>query len=166
MDALTATYSVSEADFMKACEAHWRARKMGSALGTLVGLAAVLLGAAVAWLYPSGVIHKLALAIVVVGGVYPLVIILRYFIWRKAYRDARKFQDSIAVTFTDDGIHVESAAGVSDLNWSAYNRFLMTPDFYILYMARNTFSVIPRTAFNAADRDALEQLLKRKLKPA
>lgn len=164
MTSIKATYAVTEADFMKACEAHWRALRQGSALTTLIGLGSVVLGATVAWIYPWGLAHKLSLAIVGLGGLFPLIVIVRYFIWRKAYRDARKFQDAISIEFGEDVIHVESAAGVSDLKWEAYHRYLETPDFYILYMAKHAFSVIPKGAFSSEDRDRLVQLFRRKLR--
>lgn len=165
MTAIRATYHLSEADFMKACEAHWRAMRQGSLSATLIGLGAVLLGAAVAWRFPRGLTHTLALTIVGVGGLFPAIIIARYFIWRKTYRDARKFQDSLSIEFTDEIIHVASAAGASDLNWSAYHRYLETEEFYMLYMAKHVFSVIPKKAFSPEDRNRLERLFRQKLPP-
>lgn len=162
---LRATYRLSEAEFMNACELHWKARGQGAAMGTGIGLAAVLLGAFLAWRYPFGLTYKLSLAIVALGGLFPVVILIRGWIWRRAYRGAKKFHDNITIAFDEDTIHVETAAGVSDLNWGAYNRFREFGDFFILYISAHNFSVIPSSAFAESDRDELRALLKRKLAP-
>lgn len=162
---LRATYRLSEAEFMNACERHWKALGQGSAMGVNIGLAAVLLGGFLAWRFPWGLAHKLCLAIVAVGGLFPVVILVRGWVWRRAYRGAKKFHDNITIAFNEDSIHVETAAGVSDLNWTAYRRFRELGDYFILYMSTHTFSVIPATAFSPADREELRTLLRRKFAP-
>jgi hypothetical protein len=165
MEPIRASYRVKESDFMKSCDAHWNALGQGAAKLTVAGLASVLVGAVVAWYFPWGLIHTLALAIVGLGGLLAAIVPLRLFIWRRAYRDAKKFQDAITIEFTDDTIHVESAAGISDLKWNAYNRYLITPEFFILYMAKHTFSVIPRSAFSEDDQRSLQSLFEARFVP-
>ncbi len=158
MEPIRASYEVSEDDFMKACDRHWKAHGQSGTKLTLAGLASVTIGGVIAWYFPWGLLHMLALAVVGLGGLLAAIVPLRFFIWRRAYREAKKFREAITIEFSDDIIHVESAAGISDLKWDAYNRCLVTPDFFILYMAKHTFSVIPRTAFSPDAQTKLEAL--------
>ncbi len=165
MEPISASYEISETDFMKACDSHWKALGQSAGKLTLAGLASVAIGGVIAWYFPWGLLHGLALAVVALGGLLAAIVPLRSLIWRRAYRDAKKFQEAITIEFSDDIIHVESAAGISDLKWDAYNRYLITPEFFILYMAKHTFSIIPCSAFSSDDRSRLENLFSSRFEP-
>jgi hypothetical protein len=88
-----------------------------------------------------------AVILVAVGGLLLLITWLRSFLWRRAFREAKKYNDDIAVVINDDNVHVESAEGKSDINWGFFSWYIDTPEHVLLYMTKRNFSVIPKSAF-------------------
>jgi len=113
-----------------------------TASNLVIGVFATVLGLAL--LYFT---FLLALILAVVGGLLLFLTWLRYFLWRRAFREAKRFNDDIAITMNDDSLHVESAEGKSDLKWGFYTWYLDTPEHVLLYMTKRNFSVIPKSAF-------------------
>ena len=153
------TYQLTLPEFMTACNAHWVARKQGSRLHLIQGLIACVLGMA---LWP---IHAWCLILVLPGAALILMVVGRSILWRRAFHQARKFSGEISIRFTDEIIHVETIDGVSELKWSIYCEYLDIPDFVLLYLTPQSFSVIPKSAFlNPIDRQNFINLVNRKLR--
>lgn len=150
MNDISIRYRVTLRQFMAACEANWRARWQGTGTNLLAGSVGVVAGYWAPRCIRHPILDWLATAVMIAGILLILVTMLRYFIWRRAFRDTPKYMREIHVKFTDASIHVESAEGVSDLNWSYYREYLETPESFLLFIAKHTFSVIPKSAFEDA----------------
>lgn len=146
-------YRVTEAEFLSACEAHWRAHRVGTRSNLIAGLIGLFLGLAT-----LALAFWIAIALAIVGALLILIVFLRSVVWRQGFRDAKKYRDEIRVTFHSDRLYVETADGTSDLAWSFYSSYLDTPEFVLLYITRRSFSVIPKAAFR--DKEELERFLE------
>lgn len=128
---------------MRACGNHWSAQRQATRSNIIIGLlglvVGVLLFTALRWL---------ALVFLVSGFVLLTLVVLRAVLWRRAFREAGKYKKEIFVVFKDDSVHVESAEGRSDLNWSFFSGYLETPEDVLLYITKRNFSVIPKGAFS------------------
>jgi len=128
---------------MSACNAHWTAHRQGAKGNLIIGFVGLVVGlvfiASMFWI---------AVLILIAGSVLIFITLLRSFLWKRAFRDAKKYNNDISITFNDDLIRVESAAGKSDLKWGFYSWYLDTPEYILLYMTKRNFSVIPKSAFN------------------
>lgn len=152
MEPVSIHYRLSEKQFMVACNQHWSAHTQGSRMNILAGSVGVVTGLL---LIPS--MSWLAIAITISGSMLLALTFLRSWLWRQAYRDARKFTDNITIALHDDRIHIETADGISDLQWSYYTWYLETDDFLLLYASKRIFSVIPKAAF--PDEETKERFL-------
>ena len=156
---ITAIYTLDIDEFMDACEAHWRARKQGTTRTNLIaGAAGVGLG--LVGLPLSGWLGALALS---VGGVLLLLTLLRLVLWRRAFHTAPHLGKETRIAFSDDAIAVETADGQSRLEWRFYRACLETEAYFLLYLGRARFSVIPKRAFAPEDVERLARLLDDKL---
>jgi hypothetical protein len=142
MNPIDIRYTLTLPKFMKACSAHWKAHRQGTLSQLVAGSVGVVM-AVVAWDFVRG----LAIALLVVGVMIWCVPVLRWFLYRRAFGEAKKYTEDIHAVFSHDGIHIDSAEGTSDLNWGFYSKYIDTPEFVLLYMTRHQFSVIPKSAF-------------------
>jgi len=147
MEPIRIRYSLTLPEFMKACSAHWKAHRQGSVFQICAGLVGIGVGIAT-----LNFVQWLAVALIVVGCCMLLVVLLRWILWRRAFRESRKYTQDIRVEVSHAGLHVESAEGTSDLNWGFYSKYLDTRDFVLLYMTRHSFSVIPKSAFESEEQ--------------
>ena len=142
MEPILIRYRMTESEFMEACRAHWSVQRLGLLSNTVVGVSGVLVGSVLFFF-----VTKLALFLVAVGALLLLVTWLRSVLWTRAFRGAKKYHEDISVAIRDDSIHVESAEGRSELNWSFFTWYLDTPDHILLYTTKQNFSVIPKKSF-------------------
>ena len=142
MNPIEIHYSLTIKEFMQACAAHWKATRQS----TLTQIVAGSIGVAVG-LIAMDFVPWLAMALVIVGVAIWGVSLLRWVLYRRAFREAKKYTENIHAIFSHDGIHIDSAEGTSDLNWGFYSKYRDTGDFVLLYMTRHQFSVIPKSAF-------------------
>lgn len=160
MEPISIRYRLSEAEFMAACNAHWSARHQGSLVNLIAGGVGIVLG-----LVLLGYAYRWGGFLVWLGILLQLITGLRSWLWRRAFRETKKFTDEIAVVFQEDSIHVESTEGKSDLNWSFYTWYLEAPGQVLLYTTKRHFSVIPKPAFpDAASLARFLELVGKKLK--
>ena len=158
---ISITYRLSMTDFMRACEAHWRAQRLGTTSNAITSALSLSVGISL-WLLFNW--FWLALILVISGAMLLGLIGIRQMLWRKAFRDARKYQGDISLSFSDKGVRVETLEGTSDLNWGFYSWFLDAPEHILLYMSKKTFSVIPKSAFNGSQtEDEFRHLVMSKL---
>ena len=142
MESVTIRYRITEPEFMRACNAHWSAHRQGTVSNLMASAAAIVLGLALLFF-----VSWFALILVAVGGVLLFITWLRSFLWHRAFREAKKYNEDIAVVIKDDSVHVESAEGKSNLNWNFFTWYLDTPEHVLLYLTKRNFSVIPKSAF-------------------
>ena len=146
METFDIRYSLTLQQFMAASSAHWRAHRQGAAFQICAGLLGIAVG-----ITALSLVEWLAIALIIVGILMLCVVWLRWVIWRRAFRESRKYTEDIHVVANHDGLHIESAEGTSDLNWGFYSKYLDTRDYVILYMTRHSFSIIPKTAFESPE---------------
>lgn len=144
MKPIAIRYRMTEQEFMQACDAHWSTQHQGITSNVITGLVCLLFGLAMLFL----LLFWLAIILATVGCILFLITGARSLLWRRAFRDAKKYNEDIAVVIRDDSIHVESAEGTSDLNWNFFTGYLDTREFVLLYMTKRSFSVIPKSAFH------------------
>ena len=160
MEPIAIRYRMTEPEFMKACNAHWTVHRQSTVSNVIAGAVAIVLGLTLLF-----VVFWLALFLAAIGGVLLLTTWLRSVFWRKAFREAKKYNDDIAVVIKEDCVHVESAEGKSDLKWDFFTWYLDAPEHILLYMTKRTFSVIPKSAFQDEQRiQSFVDLVKAKLK--
>jgi hypothetical protein len=147
MEPISIQYRMTEPEFMTACNAHWSAQRQSTASNLITSAVAIVIGVALLFL-----MFWLGLVLAVVGSILLLITGLRSFFWRRAFRDAKKYNDDISVVIGDDSVHVESAEGKSDLKWDFFTWYLDTPEHVLLYMTKRSFSVIPKSAFQDKQR--------------
>jgi len=73
-----------------------------------------------------------------------------------------KFREAYTVTFSPDGVRVQTSHADSRLDWDRYSRAILGTQEYILCYGRNLFGVIPKRAFQSPeDQRAFEDMLRR-----
>jgi hypothetical protein len=102
----------------------------------------------------------------VVGGpsfpsIFGLILVAAFLVIpRLAFRHQPKFRDEYSLTFSQEGIHFQTAHIDFHLEWSIYSRALVDAHSYVLYWGSRTFTVIPKRVFqNTEQQGAFEQLL-------
>ena len=159
MEHITIRYRLSEPEFMKACNAHWSVHHQSTTSHLVKSTIAIVFGVILLFF-----MLWIGIILAAVGGMLLLITLLRSIVWRRAFRDAKKYHDDISVVIKDDSLHVESAEGKSDLNWDFFTWYLDTPAHVLLYMTKRSFSVIPKSAFqNEQSVQSFLNLVKSKL---
>ena len=160
METISIRYRITEPEFMAACNAHWSTQRQSTLSNAIAGATAIVIGLVMLFF-----VFWLALFLAAVGAILLLITWLRSFLWRRAFREARKYTEDISVVVKDDVVHVETAEGKSDLNWTFFTWYLDTPDHILLYPTKRTFSVIPKKSFpDAKSIDQFLDAVKTKLK--
>ena len=145
---------------MAACEEHWTAIKLSSKGNLQTGLAAILFGIASFFVIPWLAIMLIALGVMFLAATW-----LRRVRWRNAYRSQNTYNGEMCTIFSPQGVRVEVPNGNSDLNWNVFTSFVETEHNYLLYASKNSFSIIPKQAFqHAADIDSVRSLLHEHIK--
>ncbi|MDA0991488.1 MAG: YcxB family protein [Verrucomicrobia bacterium] len=152
MEPLAIRYRITEADFMTAWNAHWSSRREGTRTNCILGLIGLGLSAAM-----LAILFWLALVLAIASSLLLLITGLRTVLWRRAFRESKKYNRDIAVTVTDDSLRVESAEGTSNLNWDFFTWHRETPAHVLLYLTKRSFSIIPKASFR--DDEGLKRFL-------
>lgn len=142
MEPVSVRYRLTEPEFISACNAHWSAHRQGTVPNVIVGLLGGAIGFALLL-----IAFWIAVFLIAAGALLLTIIGVRSLLWRRSFREAKKYTDDIAVVFQDDLVRVESAEGRSDLNWDFFNWYLDTPDCILLYTTKRHFSIIPKKSF-------------------
>ena len=154
MNPIEIHYTLSLQQFMQACSYHWNATWQGNRLQFGAGLLGLVVGVLSLEILS---VDWLAIALIIVSIAIWGVAILRWFVSRYMYRAAKKYTENITAIFSHDGIHVESAEGTSDLRWTFYSKYRDTPNYVLLYVTWQQFSIIPKSAF--ADENELKRFV-------
>jgi len=144
-------YSITEAEFMEAYEAHWKSNRQSTKSNLALGALGVFAGLAVC-LY-SGWYGLILAAVGLVLACLPLI---RRHTHIRAYRAMTKYQGEIAVTFAYEQIEVKSYDGESRLKWTVYSKILDTKNFLLLYLSPRLFSIVPKKAFAGSADEFIE----------
>ena len=68
-------------------------------------------------------------------------------------------------TFSNKGVLTVSANGEHHLKWDAFIDWKRIGDFYIIYVTKHTFIVIPQSAISAGEIPDFQRLLLKQIRP-
>lgn len=146
------SFTLSEAEVVESMKMHARGSNRALAVLCLVGVALLLIGFFTPY---KGMGFGLALGGVI--GYFLILFILVPFNAKKQYKQHRALKAEMTVTFSDAGIHINSAPGESRLEWLDIHRWKYDKGIYLLYITSRMFHMIPSRALtNEAElRDLL-----------
>ncbi|WP_353572149.1 YcxB family protein [Candidatus Albibeggiatoa sp. nov. BB20] len=161
MTPISIQYRLTESEFMAVCYANWTVQGSRPQWDIMVGVVFCVIGLS------TLIAHfLLGLFIIGCGAILLSIVLIRSFLWRKAFRDTPKYNEPISIVFQQDMIYVKTIQGESYLNWNTYAWYLDTSHFVLLYMTKKYFSVIPKAAFqDQAQIKTFLDLIQSKLKP-
>jgi hypothetical protein len=142
MNEISIEYKITQQEFMEAYEFHWKAQGNGTMSNSIISVVGIIIG-----LY---IIQNYSIAgyiITLLSLVFLILIISRKYIYQRSYLHSLKYSKDCKASFTNEAISTENAVGKSEINWSIYNRFVETPTQILIYMSKNSFSIIPKSAF-------------------
>lgn len=122
----------------------------------LIGLAFVAINAAInpsqAWVWLSS---------------YLLFAVVWYFIFRlilqRTYKAATNLHDSVQYIFDETEIHVSNASSQTTHQWSAFQKAVEMPEWFLLYQNKTVFNPLPKSAFDSeTELQRFRNLLKTK----
>jgi hypothetical protein len=154
---LILSFRYCERDYVWALRAHYgsrlRLRLDFAVIVVLSVLGAYLLRFAdVRWLGGACLFMAAAFALLLIAAFTVIPILI--------FRREPKFRDDYSLTFSQAGIHFQTAHIDSQLQWGLYSRALVDAHSYVLYHSSRQFTVIPKRVFqNEEQQEAFEQLL-------
>jgi len=159
-DPITLDFTYTEAQYVAGVRLHLSHRHRYR-VDVPLAVAVALLGGAGLVAGVGGVIAPVLLA---VGLVYLGLLALGWF-WVpvRQYRSQPKLRDAYLLSFAEEGIEFRTVDVQSSLLWAMYLRVLADADVYLLYYARDGFTVLPRDAFSPGEEAGFRALLKRKV---
>ena len=142
MNEISIEYKISQREFMEAYEFHWKAQGNGTMSNSIISIIGIMIGLYIIQDYSIAGYFITSLCLV-----FLILIISRKYIFLRSYLNSPKYSQNCKASFTNDSINVENATGKSELNWSIFNRYVDTPTQILIYMSKNSFSIIPKSAF-------------------
>lgn len=152
---ITLTYSLSQDAFIAAARDVWTHDAIGDRGNWILAALTFAVGATLLFFdFATGWIWLVASALLV-GFT-----LLRPVLWRRGFANSVKYSAPITATFDADTIKTTSAEGKGTLSWDAFHSFLETPEFFLLFVGRRNFSVLPKSAIaTPQDVDTLRSLI-------
>jgi hypothetical protein len=80
-------------------------------------------------------------------------------IFRKRFRNDRRYDDDVITEISQSGLHIAMSSSESDVKWRAIIRFLESDKIFMLFFAEWIFIVLPKRAFAPGDVDAFREML-------
>jgi hypothetical protein len=157
MTTVDLSFRYVERDYVRALRAHYALRlhpKLDTALAFVLAAVGVYL-----WRWPD--LHWFGVVSVVVSVVFATVLIAAFMVIPPlAFRRQPKLRNDYLLSFSPDGIHFHTANIDSQIQWGLYSRALVDAHSYVLYYGSNQFTVIPKRAFQTAEKQQVfEHLL-------
>jgi hypothetical protein len=124
-------------------------------------VAIVVTGISGVYLWQSASLHWLSVTSDSISVAFVLFLVAAFIVIPPlAYRREPKFRDEYSLTFSQEGIHFNTAHIDSQLQWGIYSRALVDAHSYVLYYGTGLFTVIPKRVFQSSEQQkAFEQLL-------
>lgn len=74
---------------------------------------------------------------------------------RRMFRNDRRTREEIRVTFSEEGVALQSSVGESKLAWSAYETVYENKQVYVIAMSKDLrmMTVVPKRAFSDANQE-------------
>lgn len=160
-EAVELRFKYTENEYVSAMRRYF-ARALYTKTDIICGVAAIIVG--VLFLVYSGV--SLVWYFLIFAGVILLLInFVAYFVApRLRFRREPKLHDDYFLKFSEGGIVFMTADIDSNLQWSLYDKVWETEKFYFLFYGGNTFTLIPKRAFDGKEQEEVfKSMLKRKI---
>jgi hypothetical protein len=156
------SFRYAESDFVRACQAHHTSKRR------LIFDAFLVIGFAALGVYrisnANDSKHDFWMGIVMISLSALLILFFVLACWvipRYIFRHEPKFRDDYFLHFSDEGIHFRTANIDSHLQWSMYDRALITPHSYLLYYSKRQFTIVPKRFFeNSEQQQNFENLVR------
>lgn len=145
-EALSVTYEIDEACFMRACQALWAHRGIGQFGNYVVAGVVGLCGAILVWLRAIDLVAYLLFSGLLL---FIVMTLLRGLIWRRYYRRLDKYRTPITTTIVAGQMQVTLRQVTYPVAWSTFRSYLQTREFLILIGNQRAFSMIPCAAFDS-----------------
>ena len=160
MEKISIKYNISLQEFMEAYESHWKAHKMGTKSNVITSLVGMIIGVCFLFNY-----FTLGVIIAISSLILLTTTLLRNFLYKRSYENSPKYSQECNATFTGEIIYVENAAGKSELKWNIYKSYLESTRYILIYMGKNSFSIIPKSAFKSEEEiDNFKSMLNKNIK--
>jgi len=141
---------------MAAQERHWRSSWQGTRTNITWGAVALLLGIVMYAAVPILSVVLIAASLVLWAST-----LLRWWLYRSAFRRTPRFAEAMSLRISDEGIYVQSAEGESDVEWDTFVKYRETPTHFFLYTDPGHFSLVPKEPFETRDDERrFRQLLE------
>lgn len=160
-ETINLTFRYSELDYVRALRAHYSSR-LRVRFDIAAGIVAALIGA---YSLRSLGYHWIGIVCVAASGALFLLLFAAFFVVPPiAFRSQAKFRDDYSLTFSQDGIHFQTAHIDSQLRWGLYSSALIDSHSYVLYYGSRQFTVIPKRVFQSGDQQrSFERLLTQRV---
>jgi YcxB-like protein len=83
--------------------------------------------------------------------------------FKKLYQNDRRLQFGRTAEISEDGIHVVTPDSDSRMKWSSFVRILESDRVFVLFLARWSFGVVPKSAFATGEVDSFRELAHQKI---
>src|SRR6266699_7034585 len=156
METVNLLFHYAEQDYVRAMRAHY-AERLRLRLDVAVIVGGAVLGA---YQWHTG-LRGFGITLLCMSGILVLMLVAAFVVIPViSFRRERKFRDEYSLSFSQQGIHFQTAHIDSDLKWDLYTGALVDAYSFILYYGSNQFTVIPKRVFqDGSQRQAFEHLL-------
>ena len=79
---------------------------------------------------------------------------------RRHHRQMAAFRDPVTVSWTDEGLSLESSRGSIRMAWKDFVDWAETPTVFLLYQSDLLYNLIPRSAVTSEEEADLRRLLQ------
>lgn len=92
-----------------------------------------------------------------------MLLAIWYFLPFNIYKKSTTFKDSFTIWINQQTLRLENEKGYVSWDWSMFNRFFESPNFFHLYFSEKSFFLLPKDAINEDLKKELRALLNEKL---
>lgn len=175
MTPVSVQYSLTESEFLAACQANASLQKFDTRTHLIEGILGILGGfvfllfsinhLSIDWFVIGELFSiSMSLASIGLGSLMLAWLSVRYFIWRKQFTDKAQYYAAVSMQFQAETIRIKTPVSESVLDWAYYRDYLESDDYVTLNATMGEFLVIPKAALEA-QTDSVLALLQSKLKP-
>lgn len=80
------------------------------------------------------------------------------------YKRATTFQEIFSISFSDDKVFLENNRGDMRWEWSQFQKFYESPEFFHLYFSAKSFFLVPKESVTADELPDLRKMINRNIK--
>lgn len=88
-----------------------------------------------------------------------LMVSFWYFLPYTIYRKSATFKDNFTIFFFERQVRLKNSKGFVDWNWSDFNTFFESPNFFHLYFSSRSFFLLPKEGLDSDTVHSIRTLL-------